>query len=191
MPRPRCLRQVRNRPQISRVCWAPGTGSEDYETELDKVGFALSTETHSDPTALAQDVRVVVGRIGRRLRDIYAVAQETGGVSFSEVSILSRLIRSGPAVPGRLADAEHVTPQAIGSVLSSLERRGLIEREPDPADGRRVIVTISNSGRRAFEERTDLVTERLAEVLEQALTPPERHRLRAAMSLLERVADEL
>jgi DNA-binding MarR family transcriptional regulator len=160
---------------------------------LIKSAFGLPPEfgQHHDLTTLPRDLRVVVGRIGRRLRDFYVEAEEAGDVSFSEVSVLSRLIRSGPAAPGLLADSEHVTPQAVGSVLSALQRRGLIDRSPDPADGRRVIVGITARGRQAFDQRSDVVTRRLAAALAITLTPAELRRLAGVLPLLERIADEL
>ena len=60
------------------------------------------------------DLRVVLGRIVRRLRQAHAA----GDLTLSEISVLSRLDRDGPATPGALADAERVRPQAMGATLA-------------------------------------------------------------------------
>jgi DNA-binding MarR family transcriptional regulator len=138
-----------------------------------------------------RDLRIAVGRIGRRLRELYATMPTAGEVGFTEVSLLSRLRREGATSPRKLADVEHITPQAVGSVLAGMDRRGLIARTPDPTDGRRVIVTLTEAGQRAFDHRSEEVTEHLARVLGEAFDASEQARLHAALPLLERLADRL
>jgi DNA-binding MarR family transcriptional regulator len=145
----------------------------------------------SDLRLTARDLRIAVGRIGRRLRELYATMETTGAVGFTEVSLLSRLRREGATTPSALADAEHVTPQAVGSVLGAMHRNGLIARSPDPTDGRKITVTLTDAGRRAFDHRSEEVTERLARVLGEAFEPGELAQLAAALPLLERLADRL
>ena len=139
----------------------------------------------------ARDLRIAVGRIGRRLRELYATMPTAGELGFTEVSLLSRLRREGPTSPGALADVEHITPQAVGSVLGAMHRAGLIDRTPDPTDGRKVIVTLTEAGRRAFDHRSEEVSEHLARVLSEALEAGERTQLAAVVPLLERLADRL
>ena len=114
-----------------------------------------------------------------------------GVVSITEVSLLSRLMREGPTSPGALADVEHITPQAVGTVLTGMQRNGLIERNPDPSDGRKVIVTLTDVGRHAFDHRSEEVTEHLAGVLGEVFTAQEQAQIAAALPLLERLADRL
>lgn len=139
----------------------------------------------------ARDLRIAVGRIGRRLRELYATMPTAGEVSFTEISLLSRLRREGPMSPGQLAEAEHVTAQAVGSVLGVMQRKGLIDRAPDPVDGRKVVVTMTDAGQHAFDHRAEEVSEHLARALGQMFTPTEQGQLAAAIPLLERLADRL
>ena len=143
------------------------------------------------PALTARDLRIAVGRLGRRLRELYATMPTAGEAGFTEVSLLSRLRREGPTSPGALAEAEHVTAQAVGSVLGVMQRKGLIERAPDPTDGRKLIVTLTEAGEQAFDHRGEEVSEHLAHVLGRAFTARERARLAAAVPLLERLADRL
>jgi len=60
--------------------------------------------------------------------------------------VLGRLDRAGPVTPGRLAEAEQISPQAIGVTLNGLVRRGLVERHADPEDGRRAVMSLTEAG---------------------------------------------
>ncbi|WP_217708226.1 MarR family winged helix-turn-helix transcriptional regulator [Nonomuraea rhodomycinica] len=104
-------------------------------------------------------------------------------MSFSELAVLSRLDREGPLTSARLAALERVTAQAIGTIPGGLHRRGLVARDPDPADGRRVITSITGKGRDALASRDLLITERLAAAVD-TLTPEERRRLADALPIL-------
>jgi DNA-binding MarR family transcriptional regulator len=147
------------------------------------------TPDSPDLSYLAQDLRIAVGRIGRRFRQLYAEEGTSSDLAFTEMSVLLRLDREGPTSPGLLADVEHVTPQAVGSVVSALEAEGLLTRSRDPSDGRKITVEITDVGRRALDERARTTTKYLERVLEDDLNPKERAQMAAALPLLERIAD--
>ncbi|MFJ5842654.1 MarR family winged helix-turn-helix transcriptional regulator [Streptomyces shenzhenensis] len=144
---------------------------------------------HGDPqdtAGLAAALRLAVARITRRLRQAHAV----GDVSLSGVSVLARLAGAGPDSPGTLAEAERVRPQAMAATLSGLEQRGLVRRAPDAADGRRAIVSITDEGRAVLAERRSESVDLLTRALDE-FTPQEREALRAALPLLDRLAQRL
>ena len=136
---------------------------------------------------LAGALRVVVGRISRRARQMQAV----GDVTLSEVSVLSRLEREGPDSPGSLAEAERVRPQAMAATLAALEERGLVTRRPDAADGRRVVMTVTDAGRKVLADRRSELARRMTAVLDSEFTPAERRTLLAALPLLDRIAERM
>ena len=49
-----------------------------------------------------------------------------------------------------LADKAMMTKQAVGEVVTDLERRGYVERIPDPADGRAKIIRLTTKGREVY-----------------------------------------
>jgi DNA-binding MarR family transcriptional regulator len=108
-----------------------------------------------------------------------------------EISALERLDRAGSATPGRLAAAEQITPQAMGATLAELTRQGLAERRPDPADGRRVVISLTEAGQRFVRNKRTARTEQLAKALSDRFTREELDVLRAAAPLIERLGESL
>jgi DNA-binding MarR family transcriptional regulator len=49
-----------------------------------------------------------------------------------------------------LADKAMMTKQAVGEVVTDLERRGYVERAPDPEDGRAKIIRLTAKGREVY-----------------------------------------
>lgn len=137
---------------------------------------------------LASDLRLSIGRVARRLRKMYVDAE--AGVSFLELAVLQRLERTGPTAPGSLAGEEGVTSAAVAAALTSLERSGLVVRERDLEDRRRVIVTITAVGRRTLLSRDSASVDRIETVLDD-LSVAERKYLAMAVPVLEKIAAEL
>jgi len=138
----------------------------------------------------AQELRVAIGRVARRLRQLYA-NERGSGVSFIEIAILVHLARSGPTYPSTLAARESVTSQAIAGVVRELERRVLVERSVDPEDRRRVVIAITDNGRNLLSGHEQAVVEAIVTALADGYSPAERRRVRAAVPLLDRLADRL
>ncbi|SEK50520.1 MarR family winged helix-turn-helix transcriptional regulator [Streptacidiphilus jiangxiensis] len=139
------------------------------------------------PADLAAALRLAVGRIARSLRQAHAVGDQT----LSEVSVLSRLDRDGAMSPSVLAALERVRPQAMAATLAGLEERGLVDRRPDAADGRRQLISLTEQGLHILTDRRSASLHRLAEAVGHTLTPAEQQQLLEAMPLLERVAEQL
>jgi DNA-binding MarR family transcriptional regulator len=136
---------------------------------------------------VAAALRISLGLLLRRLRQIPA----TGELTLPESSALVRLDRGGSATAAELARREQISPQSMGATLAALETRGLLARTPDPADGRRVIISITASGRRVLNNRRNARVEQLAGALEADFTTAERQQLLAAAPLLERLAHRI
>lgn len=143
-----------------------------------------ASATVSDTSArAARDVRVVVGRLRRRLAELYDNRELTP----SQTSLLSRLGKGGPATASELAAAERVRPQSASATLAVLEERGLVRRERDPDDGRRQLVSLTEAGRELYDGRRRFGQEWLSRAFEDGFTEPERRTVIEAMSLLERL----
>ncbi len=92
------------------------------------------------------------------------------------------------ATPAQLADATHVTRAAMTSRLDRLVDAGLVTREVDPADRRRVLIRPTAAGRAAWDKHIFEGMERDRQML-SALTPEElaqlNHLLRKVIRSLE------
>jgi DNA-binding MarR family transcriptional regulator len=153
------------------------------------VGFTVGamaeiSEAVSESAVLAaREVRVVYSRLRRRLRETY----DTGGLTPSQTSVLSRLDKEGPASTSELAAAERVRPQSMAATLGALDERGLIRRRPDPGDGRRHLVEMNEAGRALMDDKRRAGEEWLARSLQESLTEEERQTVIEALALLERL----
>jgi DNA-binding MarR family transcriptional regulator len=141
----------------------------------------------ADVTDVAAALRVSVGLLLRRLRQV----QPPGDLSLPESSALARLDRLGPATSSALARLEQISPQSMGATLATLEARGLVERRADPADGRRVVMSLTEAGVLALRSKRDARTEQLARALSAGFTQAELDQLMATAPLLERLAHSI
>jgi len=102
----------------------------------------------ADRTSLtdsAAKLRMAIVRTSRRLRQ--EAAGETGGLTPTSTAALATIERHGPLTPSELARIEAVKRPTVTRTLRCLEGEGLIERAPDPADGRSSLVAINAAGR--------------------------------------------
>jgi len=140
-----------------------------------------------DVNDVAGALRVSIGLLLRRLRQ----AQAEGELTLPESSALVRLDRGGPTTPSALARLEQISPQSMGATLGALEARGLVERRPDPQDGRRAVMSLSEAGLRALRTRRNARTQQLAQALSTGFTLSELKLLMAAAPLIERLAQSI
>jgi DNA-binding MarR family transcriptional regulator len=140
----------------------------------------------ADLWSTANALRRAVGQVKRRMRN-----RETGTLSAPEGAVLSQLDRHGPDTVAGLARWEQVTPQTMGATVRGLESRGLIHRHPDPGDGRRRLLSLTDSGSHLLHDVRDEATERIAHALGGHLTDEEIKCIREAAPLIERLAQYL
>jgi DNA-binding MarR family transcriptional regulator len=136
---------------------------------------------------VARALQVSIGLLKRRLRQMSL----EGELTVPETSALAWLERDGSASATELARLEQISPQSMGATLATLQAKGLVDRSPDPGDGRRAIITITGSGMQALRERRDHRTDQLAQALTGGFSPSELDQLMAVAPLLERLAQRI
>ncbi|WP_394621131.1 MarR family winged helix-turn-helix transcriptional regulator [Lentzea sp. JNUCC 0626] len=140
-----------------------------------------------EPAAINQRLRVLVGRLRRRLQDESSVDDLTA----PQASALARLLLlDEPSTASQLAGAERVKPQSMAKTLTALHEQGLIQRAADPSDGRRQLITLTPDGRDAAQGARATRIEWLTDALTQRLSESERQVIAEALTLLERVVEE-
>ncbi|WP_328473101.1 MarR family winged helix-turn-helix transcriptional regulator [Streptomyces sp. NBC_00448] len=138
-----------------------------------------------DPGEVAAVLLASFSVLLRRVRQVPA----SGELTMPERSALSHLERSGPTTSSALAREVQITAQAMGTTIGALHARGLVERRPDPDDGRRAVLTVTDAGRQALRDKRSARTELIAQALTSGMfTPAELDQLAAAAALLERLA---
>ncbi|MET9535471.1 MULTISPECIES: MarR family winged helix-turn-helix transcriptional regulator [unclassified Streptomyces] len=141
-----------------------------------------------DPGGVASVLLASLSVLVRRVRQVPI----DGGLTMTERTALSHLDRSGPTTSSALAREVQITAQAMGATLSALRARGLVERRPDPDDGRRAVLTVTDDGLQALKNKRNARTELIARALTSGtFTPAELEQLAAAAPLLERLAQNI
>lgn len=133
----------------------------------------------------ARDLVSAISRFRRRIRGV----ADNRRLSPSQTSVLGVLARGDAATASDLAAVEGVRPQSMAATLAVLETRRLISRRPDPADGRRQVVTLTAAGEGLYRGNRAARQEWLVDAIAQQLTPAEQRTLIDAAALMERLSD--
>ena len=124
----------------------------------------------------AAHLRMAIVRTSRRLRQ--DAAAETRGLTPTSVSALVTIELHGPLTPSELAEIERVKRPSMTRTLGCLEREGLVERMPDPADGRSALVSVNAAGRerlrRLRRRKNAYLARRMRQLPEEDLATLER-----------------
>lgn len=138
-----------------------------------------------DPAAIR--LALALKHLRARLREESGMTST--GLSTSQLSIIGRLRLSGPATAASLAAAEHVSQQAIAQSVASLKAAGVVRSDPDPADGRKTLISITDAGRAMRESVIASRDSWLTRAIDSTVPADERAALEKAIELLERLAD--
>jgi len=147
---------------------------------------ALDDRQASRASMLAQDLRALLGKLKRRLRE----QSHVGDLTPSQISVLLRLEKDGPATASSLARAEGMRPQSIVPVIAALENAGLVAGAPDPADGRQTILSLTKACRTWAEKSRAARQDWLTRTLQARLSLQEQDKLVEAVALLNRLVDD-
>jgi DNA-binding MarR family transcriptional regulator len=135
-------------------------------------------------TAAAARLRLAIGRLGRIMRQ-----QHPGGLTPTQLSALVSVERCGPLRLSELAAIEAVSAPTATRLVASLEADALVDRRPDPDDGRSVQISLSRTGKERLDslrrERTTVLVERI-----DRLDPASFARLVEALPVLESLLDD-
>jgi DNA-binding MarR family transcriptional regulator len=105
------------------------------------------TQANADTTLTdsAARLRMAIVRTARRLRQ--EGAGVVGELTPTSAAALATVERHGPLTPSELAEIERVKRPTATRTLRVLSEAGLVERAPDPEDGRSALVSITAAGR--------------------------------------------
>src|SRR5512136_766718 len=124
----------------------------------------------------------------RSMRDFRRFMDETG-LSFSQISILMRLLHGGNAGVSEIGDQLGVTNAAASQAVERLVQMDLIERTEDPIDRRAKKLALTPEGHRLIEQGIEIRSQ-WVEGLTDALTPEQQSMIISALTLLTAAAKE-
>jgi DNA-binding MarR family transcriptional regulator len=145
-----------------------------------------SPDQNSLAAVIAQELRGVVSKIKRRMRE----QADIGDLTPTQTSALVRLEKDGPMTTSSLARAEAMRPQSMGTVIAVLEAAGLVSGTADPNDRRQTVLSITEACRTWIEEGRAARQDWLSRTIEARLSSEEQHQLLAAAKLLQRLVDD-
>jgi DNA-binding MarR family transcriptional regulator len=137
----------------------------------------------ADVDSLAADLKVFYGRLRRRMQE----ASATSDLPAPQASVLARLEKDGPSSASVLAGVERMRPQSMAAIVKALEGDGLIGRAPDPDDGRRQVITLTEPGRAVARGARASRDEWLVHALDARYSAAERATIADALRLLDRL----
>jgi DNA-binding MarR family transcriptional regulator len=146
----------------------------------------MAVSPPSPSAALAQELRALVSKLKRRLRE----QAEVGDLTPSQVSALLRLEADGPATASALARAEGMRPQSMAPVIAALESAGLVSGAPDAQDRRQTLFSLTEACRKRVDEGRAARLDWLTRTLQTRLSPPELDQVAQAVGLLKRLVED-
>ena len=133
----------------------------------------------------ASELRVFVAKLRRRL----AEQASPGDFTPSQTAVMTRLLHDGPATLTALANAEGMRPQSMSAIIAALQADGVVEGKPDPSDGRRTILSLTDETRALVERSRAAKNDWLLRSIQAKYSPHEQERLTDAIRLLQRLLE--
>lgn len=134
-----------------------------------------------EPAARIADL---LGNANRRMRRASKLELERAGVTHSQLRVLRLLSAAGePLRVSELARRLDVIPRSATSVVDLLEAGGLVERRPDPADRRAILVALTPAGDGVLRSMRAHRAAGLAQMLDR-LSPGEQAELIRLLTVL-------
>lgn len=119
----------------------------------------------------------LISRVGSHL-----AAAKKDGVETAAYALLACLVMEGPRRTTSLAEAVHSDTSTVSRQIASLVRLGLVERRPDPQDGRACQLAATPEGERVFDYNRKQRDAHIARMLEKW----DDSEVRELVSLLDR-----
>ena len=135
---------------------------------------------------LAAELRTTLGHLKRKLR-------QQGGrhdLTSSQIAVILRLEKDGPATVSSLARAEGMRPQSMSAVIAPLEEMGFVAGAADPNDGRKTLMSLTKACKKSIEDGRAARQDWLAQAIQQKLSPPEQKKVSSAIHLLARLTED-
>ena len=139
----------------------------------------------ADALAMAHDLRVLIGKLHRKLRE----QASDGDLTPSQKAVLLRLEAEGPATVTALAKALGVRSQSMGATVSTLEAAGYVSGAADPNDGRQTILSLTAGVREKILAGRAARQDWLYQTIRSKIDASDQHDLATGIGLLKRLTE--
>ena len=135
--------------------------------------------------ALAVELQMVIGKLKRKVRE------QSGPHDLrpSQVSVLLRLEKDGPAAVSTLARAEGMRPQSMSAIIAALLEDDWVIGSSDPNDKRQTLISLSTKCQTLLKEGRAARQNWLATTIQKRLPPLEQEKLAVAIEILSRLVE--
>jgi len=147
------------------------------------------TVTERAPRAKAYAVPAGAGRVVARMAKAIERALTPLDLSLPQYRVLA-VLAEGTTASSTIARQLAVSPPSITALLDGLVARGLVVREPDPLDRRRLTLLLTPAGREVLAGADEAAEARLAEIAGYLDEPaPARASMTGALGAWQRALD--
>jgi len=140
----------------------------------------------SNDIEIAANLRVVIARLVKILR---SESKNNELLSLTERSTLGLVHQYSKILPSELAAIEKVTTQSMSQIINKLLKHGFIKRTPSKKDKRKVLITITSSGKKFVEKRRQEREEWLAKSIAEKINKKEKEILANSIDVLTKLVD--
>jgi DNA-binding MarR family transcriptional regulator len=108
------------------------------------------------PLGLEQQICYAMHTTVRAFDAVYRELLSEHGLSYPQYIALMTVGEHGPLSVGRLGELMHLDSGTLSPLLKRMATAGLVERVRDPADERRVLVSLTGPGRERLDALGDV-----------------------------------
>ena len=131
------------------------------------------------------DLRENIVALARRFRQ----SSRTDGETWTQLMVLGAIERAkGDAMPTQIAAELELHSSNLAQVLSNLDARLLIQRDPDSADKRKIRLSLTDTGLALVRATRSQRDGWLFEAMQTCLSAQEREQLLAAGEIMRRLS---
>ncbi|WP_328330137.1 MarR family transcriptional regulator [Kribbella sp. NBC_00382] len=138
----------------------------------------------TDLSQLGVDVVVASARLTR------LASRDVSALPHAAMRLMGRLDELGPTRISELAKADRCSQPTMSNLVQRQEENGFVLREPDPADSRASLISLTPAGRDELERARHEAGEAIAARL-QLLSPEDIETLQAAVTVIHRILKPL
>jgi DNA-binding MarR family transcriptional regulator len=136
--------------------------------------------------ALAEGLWTIYRKLKRQLRE----QGERSNLKPSQVSVLLRLNKDGPATVSSLARSEGMRPQSMSAIITVLLDAGLVSGSPDPTDRRQTLIALTRQCQQLLSNGRAATEDWLTTIIQEKLSSEEQATLASAIDLLARLISD-